>query len=209
MLRASLAFLTLALASCAGVTAEVTAVRAPEFAGRTFGPICVSAPDPDLAIRQNSEAAMASALRGVGATAIELGTVLFPGKEHSEDVIAAAVRQTGATGFLVLKPIASWTEDQWIPPTITTTSFMGPGGRRPWAWGYGTTWVSGGYSVTRPRANIEARLFDVATEETAWLASIGVTAPAGSSWVDVWRAAGEAAVARLIADGLVPSSVAR
>jgi hypothetical protein len=74
------------------------------------------------------------------------------------------VKQTGADGFLVLKPISSWTDEQWIPPTITTSGYA----RRPWD---GTSWVSGGYTVSRPRATIDVRLFDVAKEDVTWVAA--------------------------------------
>lgn len=200
--------LAVALTACASIETDVSSVRSPDFAGRRFSVLCVSAPDPDLRLRTATEDALAAALESRGVEASRLNTLLFPGKNHTEEEIAAKVRESGALGFLVLKPVSTWTEEQWIPGTITTHSHWGAN-RRPWGWGYGTTWVSGGYTVTRPRATIDARLFDVASEEIAWMASIGVSGSGGSSWADLRRAAAEVAVTRLAEDGMLEEILPR
>ncbi|MCC6784373.1 MAG: hypothetical protein IT457_16135 [Planctomycetes bacterium] len=206
MPRVFLALVLLTAASCAGIETDLAAVVSPELAGRSYRQICVSAPDGDLRMRSAVEDAMSAALADRGIATTRLGQLLFPGKEHGEDEIAAAVKQTGADGFLVLKPISSWTDEQWIPPTITTSGY---GGRRPWGWGYGTSWVSGGYTVSRPRATIDVRLFDVAKEDVTWVASVGVAGGGDADWTALRIEAARAAIARLAQDGLLAGNAPR
>ncbi len=207
MLRVVGAVLFCFLTSCTGIETDVAAVLSPELAGRRYAHLCVSAPDGDLRMRTAAEAAMAQALTERGVTTSSLGALTFPGKTLTDDEIAELVRKTGADGFLVLKPINSWVDEQWIPPTITTSGGYGAYGR-PWGWGQSTTWVSGGYNVSRPRATFDVRLFDVAKEDVAWVASIGAAGGGDAAFVELRCEAGRAAIERLVADGLLETHTA-
>ncbi|MBI5851235.1 MAG: hypothetical protein HZB39_09420 [Planctomycetes bacterium] len=201
MLRALACVLLFTFAACRGIETDVAAVLSPDLAGRRYQRICVSAPDGDLRMRTVVEIAMSEALSGHGVATSRLGELLFPGKEHSEDQIAETVRKTGADGFLVLKPISSWTDEQWVPPSITTSGYGGRG--RPWGWGYSTSWVAGGYTISRPRATIDVRLFDVTKEDVTWVASVGVAGSGDVDWAALRAEAARAAIARLASDGLL------
>ncbi|MFO1053801.1 MAG: hypothetical protein U1F36_16415 [Planctomycetota bacterium] len=202
MIRATRLALLLLLGACTGITTDIAAVRAPEFASNDYSKVCVSAPDADIRLATGTEAALADGLRARGVAAIRLGDLLFVGKPHEEAEIAAKVRESGADAFLVLKPVSSSTEERWIPPSITTTTDYGRRSR-PWGWGYSTTWVSGGYSVSMPRATLEARLFDVASEQVVWVASVEASGNASANWLDLRTAAAAKVVERLDADHLL------
>ena len=63
--------------------------------------------------------------------------------------------------------------------------------------------VVGGYTVQTPSAQYGAALYDVRTGQKMWTAEISSSGPAGDSYSNLARSAGENAITKLRADGLI------
>lgn len=197
------ALLLPALTACQSIDTEAASSTAPEFGGRTFRKICVSTPENDLLARRAVESAVADALAAHGVEAVQMGELLFPGREYPQEEVRTAVQRTGAEGFLTIVARQTWTESHYVPPTLTTTWDYGWRGH-PYGWGSGSAWAWGGYTVSRPNATFDARLMDVASEQIAWVASVSASGSSGTAWTEMRAAAGRQAVAQLAEDGLIP-----
>lgn len=191
------------LAACRSIETEVASSTAAEARGRTFARICVSTPDGDLIARRTVERAIADELGRSGADALQLGDLLFPGREHGEEEVREQVRNSGADGFLTIVPLQSWFDTHYVPPMVTSTWDYGRRGH-PYGWGFSSTWVSGGYTVSRPNATFDVRLLDVRTEQVVWVASVTASASSDTSWAEIRARAGRDAVRQLAEDGLLP-----
>lgn len=201
LLRVALLFVPL-LASCTSIEADIESSVAPAFAAARFSKLCVSTPENDLRARRAVEHEVARRLEPKGVTVIQLGKLLFPGEEHTEEEVRAAVRDCGADAFLTIVPLQTWTDERYVPPSVTTSTNYGRSGH-PYGWGYSTTWVSGGYTISQPRATFDIRLLDVATEDVAWVATVGVRGTSDSSWTDLRTAAAAKAVEQMLKDGIL------
>ncbi len=195
--------LTALLAGCASIQTEVASSTDPAFRGRTFEKLCVSAPQADLLARRAVEGALAAELRTAsGSEVVQLGEVLFPGREHKDEDVQAAVVASGADGYLIVSPLQSWTDERQVPATMSSTWWDYGGRRRP-GFGTTTTWFTGGYTIAQPNAVFEARLLDVPGGTTVWIASVRAEGAPGSTWAELHAAAAREAAQRLVADGLL------
>lgn len=206
-----LSFVLLATSGCATIDSETTELKNPEFADRTWTKVCVAAPAGDLAARQKSEERIVTAIRDAGGEAVAWGELLFLGQDYEEEEIANRVRNAGCDAVLVFTSTDTWTEERVVPPTATTFSdpWFGYGawGRlHPYGYPYGpygftSTTVQGGYSLSLPRAIYELRLVDSASEGVAWIATTRVAGTSDSDWdalreravddaIDAWLRAG-------------------
>jgi hypothetical protein len=202
MRSACLLFAVSMLAACQSIETEVASSTAPEFRGRRFARICVSTPEDDLLARRAVENAVADELSRAGVEVLLLSELLFPGRDHSEDEVRARVQESGADAFLTVVPLQSWIDTRYVPPTVSSTWDYGRRGH-PYGWGYSTTWVAGGYTISRPNATFDVRLLDVASEEIAWVASVSTSGSSGTSWTEMRARAGRAAARQLVRDGLL------
>lgn len=208
MLRYRLAvLLTSVLVGCASVQTEIASSTDPDFVGRTFRKLCVSAPQDDLLARRAVEGALATELgEAAGVEVVQLGEILFPGRKHTDEDVRTAVADSGADGYLVVSPLQSWVDERQVPASVSST-WWDYGGR--WRPGFGTTttWITGGYTVAQPNSVFEARLLEVPSGTTVWIASVRAEGAPGSSWADLHSAAAREAARRLAADGLLPPKV--
>jgi hypothetical protein len=196
--------LTSVLAGCASVHTEIASSTDRAFVGRTFRKLCVSAPQDDLLARRAVEGALADELdQNAGVEVVQLGEILFPGREHTEEDVRSAVEDSGADAYLVVSPLQSWVDERHVPASVSSTWWDYGGRRRP-GFGTTTTWVTGGYTVAQPNAVFEARLLEVPSGTTVWIASVRAEGAPGRSWADLHSAAAREAARRLAADGLLP-----
>lgn len=202
MSRLCVLALLLLLAACQSIETDVASSVAPEYRGHTYSRLCVSSPEGDLRVRRAAEEALAEELTKLGVECMQLGEILFAGKEYGEEEVRSAVEESGAEGYLTIVSLQTWVDEYYVPPSVSTSGTYGWHGH-PYGWGYSTTWVSGGYTISRPRATYDVRLVDVATEDVAWVASVGVRGTTETSWADMRSAAAKRAVSQLVEDGVL------
>ena len=110
------------------------------------------------------------ATRGIKATSSY--QVLPPGAVPDEASLAAFVHDKGISAILVTRLTDRRTEEQYIPPTQTTT-LTAPMGY----YGYYqdsrqlVTTTTPGYTSTQSYASLETRIFDSATGKPVWIGS--------------------------------------
>lgn len=190
------------LGACRSIETDVASSVAPDFRAQRYEKIVVSSPGGDLRARRAVEGTAEAALEAVGVEVVQLGEILFPGEDHDEAAVRAAVESSGAGAYLTIVPLQTWVDEYYVPPSFSTNADFGRFGH-PYGWGYSTTWFTGGYTVSEPRATFDARLFDVEQEAIAWVASVGVRGASGTTWTEMRSKATATAVEQLIADGMV------
>jgi hypothetical protein len=157
--------------SCA--TTETTTFTDPAFRGKQFGKICILADISDLKYKQKLEKEMAKQLSNEGVN-VTTGTQLFPPtREWSEQLMQDALANEKVEGYLLV----TWTDKQvqeTYKPGQSVTETKGEvkkkNGKDIYTERTVTTQESG--SVEKEfRSFFEAKLIDVPTKATAWIAT--------------------------------------
>lgn len=158
-------------AGCAST--ETTTFTDPEFRGKQFSSICVLAEVSDLKYKQKIEKEMAKLLSEKGISA-RSGSQLFPPtREWSEEQMQEVLMNEKIEGYLLI----SWKDkhvQETYKPGNTVTETKGEvkkqGGKDVYR-ERSVTSQTGGSVEKEFRSYFEAKLFDVRTKATAWIAT--------------------------------------
>jgi len=165
------AFLVVLIASCA--TTETTTFTDPAFRGKQFGKICVLADVSDLKYKQKLEREMAKNLASIGAT-VTTGSQLFPPtREWTEEQMQEILTNEGIEGYLLV----AWKDKQvqeTYKPGQSVSETKGEVKKRDGKDVYTERTVTsqtGGSVEKEFKSYFEAKLIDVKSRNTAWIAT--------------------------------------
>jgi hypothetical protein len=189
------------LPGCARAVTRVTAFKDPEFAERVYQRLLVTAEDVSLDVRNAVEIAVAEELNHAGTEALVGASVLLPTRKYSEEQKAGLLRERAVEGELAIRLTHEAVIEQFVPPSTTIHGHVYRTGRTLTYSSYAHDY--GGYYISRPKLQFEARLIDVATGRTAWIASAVTLGTSSSRLRDLARSLAEKLVRTLADDGLV------
>lgn len=182
---------------------RVTSVLDPSVGRPTFQKILILALFADLESRMEAESIFVENLAERNVGGISSITVMPPTKEYGQDELLQIIDKSGADGILIVSLTDAYTKEIYIPQSSETT---GSG------FVYGNiidyssrTTHTGGYYVSKPRVHYELRLIDVATGDTAWLATSLTRGNAFARFNTLMDSLARMAVQKLEEDGIIPS----
>ena len=167
--------MVLLLAGCAST--KVTAYRDTAYAGKSYYKVMVAAPGLKLEARQKLEKAIVSELTQKGALGVESIGIMQPTRSYSDKDFFQLLNSHAIDAVLVVDTAKAYKE---------TTGYTGGSSSTYW-WG---SWRRGGAftlstpseAIVKPRMEVEFRLVDVATNQTAWMSS---TFTAGNAYANM------------------------
>ncbi len=195
------------IVSCAST--KMTSFRDPAFQSVSFNRILVVANTSDLEWRRKIEGKMAQAFRDVGVFAIE-GVQLFPPtRELTDSEKVKILLQNNIDAYVSVSVGESGVKEVYVPPTGSTTKTEGDirvTGNRAHYEEKSTTRIHGGYTLSKPWADFETKLFDVTTGQNAWLASSHTGGNAYANFSTVINSYCDKVVEQLLEDRLITKS---
>ncbi len=163
--------LAVIISSCAST--ETTTFTDPAFRGRQFSNVCVVADISDLKYKQKLEREMGMELSARGIS-VRTGSMLFPPtRDWSEEQMQEILLKEGIDGYLLIEWKDKQVQETYKPGqavTETKGEVKKRNGRDIYTERTVTTQGSG--TVEREyRSYFEAKLIDVNTKGTAWIAT--------------------------------------
>ena len=176
MKRIALACLALLLASGCASTKLVSKWRDPGTTQLTYQKVLAVVMTPETLTRRAGEDSLVRIL-GPKATA---SYTIFPGEKAPDQATAKALLlEKGFDGAVILRPIDSRTEVNYVPGTVsyapTYGSLWGPG---YWGYGWGAVYEPG-YVTQNTIVRIETLLFDLKKDKLVWASQTDTTNPTG------------------------------
>jgi hypothetical protein len=177
-----------------------------------FTHLIVVASNLPLEERLAAEQAMAKTMKAAGVRATVGTEVMPPTRLNDAAFTAAAIKNSGAEGALVLFEKGKGATSTYVPPTTigpgyasTTGTISGYGGLYSYSGmtTYSPPAVMPGYTITKPNAAYGAAIYDFRLGRQIWIAEIGSRGNAFATYTDLADSAAKAAVKRLKQDGLI------
>jgi len=192
------------LAGCA--TTKMTSFKDPAFQSISFKRILVVANTSDLEWRRKIETRMVKSFQDIGVFAIE-GVQLFPPtREPTADEKVDILIKNKVDAYVSVSVGESGVKEEYVPSTESTTKTKGSvrvsGDRADYA-EKSTTKVDGGYTLSKPWAGFQTKLFDVSSGQNAWVASSFTGGNAFADFSTVINSYCDKVVDQLIEDGLI------
>jgi len=154
----------LLLAGCAST--KVTAYRDTAYAGKSYYKIMVAAPDLKLEPRQKLEKAIVSELTTKGALGVESIGIMQPTRSYTDQDFSQLLNSQAIDAVLVVDTAKTYKETTGYTAGSTSTYWWGG-----WRRGGAFTLSTPSEAIVSPRMEVEFRLVDVYTNQTAWMSS--------------------------------------
>lgn len=177
MKRIFLASFAMLLASGCASTKLVSKWRDPGTTQLKFQKIlAVVMTKEDLTRRSGED----SLVRIVGPDRATASYTLFPsGKSPEQEAAKALLLEKGFDGAVILRPVDSRTEVQYVPGTVSYVPTYGSiWGRGYWGYGWGAVYEPG-YTTQQTIVRVETVLFDLKQDKLVWASQTDTTNPAG------------------------------
>ncbi|MEB3197698.1 MAG: hypothetical protein VKP62_10890 [Candidatus Sericytochromatia bacterium] len=194
------------LAGCPSTT--LRAVHDPDYVGRTYERLVVSAPDvTDFEKRATIEDIYARSLvdEGFRGQVWKHYALFPPTRTQTPEAIAKSLSERGIEARLEVRIPDSGATRSYVPRSNTTTSTTET--RKQKNATVRETRVtsneSGGYHVYTPWMKIEVRLVDLNRQGVAWLGSSSVQGTASGSETALYETQADAVSRKLIADKVI------
>jgi hypothetical protein len=188
------------LYACAST--KMTAMKDPLIPSRFYQSILVIAPFSDLESRKTAEDIFITKLSRFGIRATPSLSILFPGRNYSNEEFAKLILDSGADGVLLVTLTDAYTKQTYLPPSSFSTGTATLQGNV--ALYSGTTQHYGGYYISKPRVRYEIRLFDVSSGQTAWMATSLTRGNAFARFPKLVDSLAETTVEQMQKDQLIP-----
>ncbi len=165
-------FIVFLIVSCAST--KMTSFKDPDYLNAKFKRILVVANTNDLEDRQKLESSMVEAFNDMGVFALESFKLFPPTRELSDQEKVDLLLKNNIDAFISISVGESGVSEVYIPQTSSTTKTEGNVNV------YGntarykektTTAYQGGYTLNKPWAKFDTKLYDVSNGKMAWIAT--------------------------------------
>ncbi|HEX6853489.1 MAG TPA: hypothetical protein VF139_18985 [Candidatus Polarisedimenticolaceae bacterium] len=177
MKRIALLSIALALAAGCAATKLVSQWRDPATTQVKFNKVLAVMMSPEMLTRRSAEDSL---VRILGPDRTVASYMVFPGEKAPEQEAAKALlREKGFEGVVILRPVDSRTEVQYVPGTVsyapTYGSLWGPG---YWGYGWGSVYEPG-YVTQNTIVRVETVVYDLKQDKLIWASQTDSTNPTG------------------------------
>jgi hypothetical protein len=199
----------LLVTSCAST--HSTSFQDPDFRGKPFRRLVVLSGPAPLTQRASIETRMVYVLRKYEIYAVGGLQVFPPTRTLSPEEMARTLQEGGFDGVLIVSETNSGVQQTYVPPsgpsTSTTTGTITSNGYGAASYsGTTTTYTPQGHTVNRPWADFDARLVDVASGKTAWIANSRTGGNGYATFETVLGSYCESTADDLVSQGVVAKS---
>lgn len=167
-----LIFLTFYLSNCAST--KLTSFKDPDYKSANFKRILVVVNTYDLEKRLQLETAMVKAFEGTGIYALEGFNLFPPTRVLSDEEKVSLLIENNIDAYISVLVGESGIEEIYVPPTSSTTKTKGNvsvlGNTATYEEKSKTTY-QGGYTLSKPWAEFETKLYDVSNGRTVWISA--------------------------------------
>ena len=160
------------LVSCAST--KMTSFKDPDYQNAKFKKILIVANTNDLQDRQKIESKMVEAFTENGVFALESYKLFPPTRELTDEEKVDLLLKNNIDAFISISVGESGVNEVYIPQTSSTTKTEGDVnvyGNTARYKAKSTTTYQGGYTLNKPWAKFETKLYDVANGQMAWISS--------------------------------------
>ncbi len=160
------------LVGCAST--KMTSFKDPDYQKVEFKKILIVANTNDLGNRQKLESKMVEEFSDIGVFALESFRLFPPTRDLTDDEKVELLLNSNIDAFISISVGESGEKEVYIPKTSTTTETKGKVnvyGNTATYKEESTTTNQGGYTVTKPWAEFETKLFDVSNGRMVWIAT--------------------------------------
>lgn len=165
-------FMILFLVSCAST--RMTSFKDPDYQKAEFKRILIVANTNDLEDRQKLESKMVEAFSDIGVFAMESFRLFPPTRELTDEDKVNLLLKNNIDAFISISVGESGVDEIYVPQTSSTTKTKGEVnvyGNTAHYKEKSTTTYQGGYTLNKPWAEFETKLYDVSNGQMAWISS--------------------------------------
>ena len=153
---------------------RMTSFKDPDYQSTKFKRILVVANTNDLEDRQKLESKMVEAFSDIGVYAMESFRLFPPTRELTDEEKVNLLLKNDIDAFISISVGESGVSEVYVPQTSSTTKTEGNvsvyGNTARYKEKSKTTY-QGGYTLNKPWAEFETKLYDVSNGKMAWIAS--------------------------------------
>ena len=187
------AALSVTLTASAGLLSfartEITSFTDPAFRERRLTNVMVLASLADIALRTEAERAFVEQLNKSGISALPSIDVIPPTRNYTAEEINRVVTDNGICDVMVIVLTDTAEKKTFIPPSFHT---------------YGnSTYMYGGYTVSKPRLTFQITLYDAATGNAMWIASALTSGTAHADFKTIIKSLSRETAEKLKTDGFI------
>lgn len=153
---------------------RMTSFKDPDYQNTEFKRILVVANTNDLEDRQKLEFKMVEAFSEAGVYALESYKLFPPTRELTDEEKVDLLLKNDIDAFISISVGESGVSEVYVPQTSSTTKTKGEVnvyGNTARYKEKSTTTYQGGYTLNKPWAEFETKLYDVSNGQMAWIAS--------------------------------------
>lgn len=168
-------FTTLSLIILVGcASTRMTSFKDPDYQKAEFKRILVVANTNDLEDRQKLESKMVEEFSNIGLFALESFRLFPPTRELTDEDKVELLLKNDIDAFISISIGESGVDEVYVPQTSSTTKTKGEVnvyGNTARYKEKSTTTYQGGYTLNKPWAEFETKLYDVSNGQMAWISS--------------------------------------
>lgn len=153
---------------------RMTSFKDPDYQNTEFKRMLVVANTNDLEDRQKLEFKMVEAFSEAGVYALESYKLFPPTRELTDEEKVDLLLKNDIDAFISISVGESGVSEVYVPQTSSTTKTKGEVnvyGNTARYKEKSTTTYQGGYTLNKPWAEFETKLYDVSNGQMAWIAS--------------------------------------
>lgn len=165
-------FVAFLIVSCAST--KMTSFKDPDYQKAEFKRILIVANTNDLEDRQKLESKMVEELSNIGVFALESFRLFPPTRELTDEEKVNLLLKNDIDAFISISVGESGVDEVYVPQTSSTTKTKGEVnvyGNTARYKEKSTTTYQGGYTLNKPWAEFETKLYDVSNGQVAWISS--------------------------------------
>ena len=165
-------FIAFLIVGCAST--RMTSFKDPDYQKAEFKRILIVANTNDLEDRQKLESKMVEEFSDIGVFALESFRLFPPTRELTDDDKVELLLKNNIDAFISISVGESGVSEVYVPQTSSTTKTKGNVnvyGNTATYKEKSTTTYQGGYTLNKPWAEFETKLYDVSNGQMAWIAS--------------------------------------
>jgi len=165
-------FIILFLVSCAST--RITSFKDPDYQNKDFNRILIVANTNDLEDRQKLESKMVEEFSNIGIYALESIRLFPPTSELTDEDKVELLLKNNIDAFISISVGESGVSEVYVPQTSSATKTKGNVsvyGNTATYKEKSTTTYQGGYTLNKPWAEFETKVYDVSNGQMAWIAS--------------------------------------